>query len=70
MTLDLLLRDVTNPRSFAFQLTALGRHLAELPHSQDNHLIQGKFFEMEAALAGRGPSGPGRKGRDRTSIRL
>jgi len=49
-TLDLLLGDASNPRSFAFQLNAMGRHLIELPDPADNRPLRRKFAEMEAAL--------------------
>jgi uncharacterized alpha-E superfamily protein len=50
-TLDLLLADVTNPRSLAFQLNALGAHLADLPGSVDDQPEFRKCSEVRATMA-------------------
>ncbi len=56
---DLLLADITNPRSFAFQVNVLGRHLIELPDPTDNRPVRRKFAEMEFALNAADPSALG-----------
>lgn len=50
MTLDLLLADRTNPRSFAFQLSALGEHLHELPGSNPDQSERRAFLEIDSLL--------------------
>jgi uncharacterized circularly permuted ATP-grasp superfamily protein/uncharacterized alpha-E superfamily protein len=48
LVLDLLLVDETNPRSVAFQLSALVRHIDTLPHSGQG---SGRVEEQRTALA-------------------
>jgi uncharacterized alpha-E superfamily protein len=48
LVLDLLLVDESNPRSIAFQLAALARHIDTLPQSVEGH---GRIEEQRLALS-------------------
>jgi uncharacterized circularly permuted ATP-grasp superfamily protein/uncharacterized alpha-E superfamily protein len=50
--LDLLITDESNPRSVAFQLVALGRHVEQLPRDQDDPLLSPQQRIMTTVLAG------------------
>ncbi|HUY32307.1 MAG TPA: circularly permuted type 2 ATP-grasp protein [Pirellulales bacterium] len=50
--LDLLMTDESNPRSIAFQLVALARHVEHLPRDQDHPLLSAEQRIMTSALAG------------------
>jgi uncharacterized alpha-E superfamily protein len=48
LVLDLLLVDESNPRSIAFQLAALARHIDSLPQSEEG---SGRIEEQRMALS-------------------
>ncbi|HEV3004297.1 MAG TPA: circularly permuted type 2 ATP-grasp protein [Pirellulales bacterium] len=50
--LDLLMTDETNPRSVAYQLVALARHVENLPREQADPLLSAEQRIMTALLAG------------------
>jgi len=50
--LDLLMTDESNPRSIAFQLVALARHVEHLPRDQAHPLLSSEQRIMTSVLAG------------------
>jgi uncharacterized alpha-E superfamily protein len=49
-TFALLLTDVSNPRSLAFQYETLGQHLAGVPGADEGRPEQGHFEDLRALL--------------------
>ncbi len=73
VTLVLLLTDDGNPRSLAFQFTALKRHFAELPGAAEPRSEEIHFQELGALLAGTdvfAETTAGAPGRERLAARL